>query len=83
LWITIQDEGRGFNVQAVLDRCNDPEAMLASGRGLLLMRAFTDDMFFNANGSEVTIVLYGAGRDRELPLGTSSSAGRERRLVLA
>lgn len=83
LWITIQDEGRGFNVQTVLDRCNDPEAMLASGRGLMLMRAFTDDMFFNNNGNEVTLVLYGEGKDRELPLGTSSSSGRERRLVLA
>lgn len=83
LWVTIQDEGRGFNVQTVLDRCNDPEAMLASGRGLLLMRAFTDDMFFNATGNEVTLVLYGEGQDRELPLGTASSTGRERRLVLA
>ena len=82
LWITIQDEGRGFNIRAVLDRSNDPEAMLASGRGLMLMRAFTDDMFFNANGNEVTLVLYGEGRDRELPLGTSSSTGRKRRLVL-
>lgn len=31
-----------------LSRCNDPELMLASGRGLLIMRAFTDELFFSA-----------------------------------
>jgi hypothetical protein len=84
MWITVQDEGRGFDVQAVLERCNDPEAaLMASGRGLLLMRAFTDDLFFNASGNEVTLVLYGKGQDWELPLGTTSSSDREQRLLLA
>lgn len=83
LWITIRDEGRGFNVQAALDRCNDPEMLLASGRGLLMMRGFSDELFFNDDGNEVNLVLYGHGQDRELPLGTRQSAGAERRLVLA
>lgn len=83
LWITIRDEGNGFNVQAALDRCNDPEALLASGRGLLLMRGFSDELFFNSIGNEVTLVLYGEGQDRELPLGTNNSVGTERRLVVA
>lgn len=83
LWITIRDEGSGFNVQAALDRCNDPEALLASGRGLLLMRGFSDELFFNAAGNEVTLVLYSESQDRELPLGTNNSAGTERRLVVA
>ena len=42
----------------MLDRCNDPESMFASGRGLMLMRAFADEMFFNRDGNEVTLVLY-------------------------
>lgn len=83
LWITIRDEGNGFNVQAALDRCNDPEALLASGRGLLLMRGFSDELFFNPAGNEVTLVLYSESQDRELPLGTNSSLGTERRLVVA
>lgn len=83
LWITIRDEGSGFNVQAAIDRCNDPEALLASGRGLLLMRGFSDELFFNSAGNEVTLVLYGEGQDRELPLGTNNSVGTERRLVVA
>jgi len=83
LWITIRDEGPGFGVQAMMDRCNDPESLLASGRGLLLMRAFSDEMFFNPTGNEVTLVLYGEGQDRELPLGTNNSDGHEQRLVLA
>jgi hypothetical protein len=83
LWITIRDEGNGFNVQAALDRCNDPEALLASGRGLLLMRGFSDELFFNPAGNEVTLVLYSESQDRELPLGTNNSIGTERRLVVA
>lgn len=83
LWITIRDEGNGFNVQAALDRCNDPEALLASGRGLLLMRGFSDELFFNPSGNEVTLVLYSESQDRELPLGTNNSVGTERRLVVA
>ena len=58
LWITIQDDGRGFDVRAALERCEDPEALLASGRGLMLMQAFADEMFFNNTGNQVTLVLY-------------------------
>lgn len=83
LWITIQDEGKGFNVKAALERCDDPEALLASGRGLLLMRGFSDEVFFNNQGNEVTLVLYAEGEDRELPLGTCNSPGNETRLVLS
>lgn len=81
-WITIQDEGRGFNVQAAIDRCNDPESLLASGRGLLLMRAFSDELFFNHAGNEVTLVLYSDGAHRELPLSTRAAQNAEPRFVL-
>jgi hypothetical protein len=81
VWITIRDDGGGFNVQAALDRCNDPEALLASGRGLLLMRGFSDEVFFNTAGNEVTLVLYADGQNRELPLTTQHIAGAEPRLV--
>jgi len=83
LWITIQDEGKGFNVAAAIERCNDPEALLASGRGLLLMRGFSDEMFFNVAGNEVTLVLYADNQSRELPLGTANSSDTTPRHVLA
>ena len=83
LWLTIQDAGKGFDVQAAIDRSNNPELLLASGRGLMLMRAFADEMFFNSTGNEVTLVLYADGQDRELPLGTAASPGDQRRLVVA
>lgn len=58
LWITISDQGTGFDVAAALQRTIDPEALLASGRGLVMMRAFSDDLVFNKNGNEVTLVFY-------------------------
>ena len=76
LWLTIQYSGSGFDVQAMQERCNDPELMFASGRGLMLMRAFADEIFFNREGTSVTGVLYADGEERELPLGTSSSGSK-------
>lgn len=73
MWITIRDEGRGFNVAAVMERCNDPETLLSSGRGLMMMHALTDELFFNNAGNEVTLVLYGRSEDRELPIATADS----------
>jgi hypothetical protein len=58
LWITIRDEGRGFDVATALKRAEDPMSILASGRGLVMMEAFTDELIFNSNGNEVTLVIY-------------------------
>ncbi len=62
------DEGRGFDVAAAFERCNDPELMLSSGRGLLLMRGFSDELIFSGKGNEVTLVLYSENSQRELPI---------------
>ncbi|MFO0977664.1 MAG: ATP-binding protein [Planctomycetaceae bacterium] len=82
LWVSIQDDGAGFDVDAAIARCNDPEALLASGRGLLMMRAFSDEVFFNASGNEVTLVLYADAQDKELPLSISAETGEVTRLAL-
>ncbi|MBL8816727.1 MAG: ATP-binding protein [Planctomyces sp.] len=68
LWVKVSDEGKGFDVAAALERANNPELLLASGRGLLMMKGFTDELFFNSAGNEVTLVLYRRGPDRELPV---------------
>ena len=57
-WI-ITDEGRGFDVERVLARClsDDPEILLASGRGILMMKSFLDDVRFTLGGRQVILSL--------------------------
>ena len=52
----IRDEGPGFD-PATLPDPTDPENLLrASGRGIMLIRTFMDDVKFNETGNEVTMV---------------------------
>lgn len=52
----ILDQGPGFDVAKLPDP-TDPEFLeRPSGRGLLLMRAFTDEVRYNATGNRVTLV---------------------------
>ncbi len=57
-WI-ITDQGRGFDVERVLARClsNDPEVLLASGRGILMMKSFLDEVRFALDGRRVILSL--------------------------
>ncbi len=57
-WI-LTDQGKGFDVERVLTRaCSDePGLILASGRGLLLMRAFLDDLSFELRGRRAILTL--------------------------
>jgi len=52
----IRDEGPGFNPQDLPDPTAPANLEKPSGRGLLLMRTFMDDVFFNQDGNEVTLV---------------------------
>src|SRR5262249_47137962 len=52
----IRDDGPGFNISSLPDP-TDPENLLkASGRGLLLIRAFMDEVSHNSTGNEITMV---------------------------
>jgi len=52
----IRDEGPGFDLSTVPDP-TDPENLLkASGRGLMLIRMFMDEVNFNDVGNEITMV---------------------------
>ncbi len=54
--ITIRDEGPGFNTASV-PAAGDPSALeREGGRGLVLMRTFMDEVTFNEDGNEVTLV---------------------------
>jgi hypothetical protein len=68
-WI-ITDEGRGFDVDGVLARClsDDPEILLSSGRGILMMKSFLDDVRFALGGRRVILSMErnsGAERRRD------------------
>ncbi|HEX4606670.1 MAG TPA: response regulator [Urbifossiella sp.] len=52
----IRDEGPGFDTSAVPDPTDPAYLERASGRGLLLIRAFMDDVRHNAAGNEITLV---------------------------
>ena len=54
--VVIRDEGPGFDVAKLPDP-TDPENILkASGRGLLLIRTFMDEVVHNATGNQITMV---------------------------
>jgi len=53
---TIRDEGPGFDVASLPDP-TDPENLLKpSGRGIMLINAFMDDVQYNDAGNEVCLV---------------------------
>ncbi|HVR30976.1 MAG TPA: ATP-binding protein, partial [Thermoanaerobaculia bacterium] len=52
----VRDEGNGFDPGTLPDP-RDPENLLkVSGRGVLIMRTFMDEVSFNREGNEVTLV---------------------------
>ena len=53
---TIRDEGPGFDVTKVRNPTEDDAIALASGRGILLMRSFMDEVEYSNKGNEVSMV---------------------------
>ncbi len=66
---TFTDEGPGFDFQRYLEAEPDPETLLmASGRGIMLMRAFVDDIRYDLGGRKLTLTMNrasGAEKRRE------------------
>jgi CheY-like chemotaxis protein len=52
----IRDEGPGFNPANVPDPTDPANLERESGRGLLLMRSFMDDVQYSPSGNQVTLV---------------------------
>lgn len=53
--VTIRDEGPGFNPEGLPDPTAPGYLERASGRGVLLMRAFTDAVLYNQTGNVVIL----------------------------
>jgi len=51
----IRDQGGGFDVKSLPDPRRPENLLSLSGRGILLMCAFMDEVTFNANGNQVTL----------------------------
>jgi anti-sigma regulatory factor (Ser/Thr protein kinase) len=71
----ITDQGPGFNVAKVMRRLDedDSELLLASGRGILMMRSFMDELRFEAGGRRVVLAMHKASgqenrRQERLPV---------------
>jgi serine/threonine-protein kinase RsbW len=61
LTIEIEDEGRGFNPQAIPDPREGENVLRQSGRGLLMIRAYTDEFEISRRepqGTRVRMVKY-------------------------
>lgn len=54
--ISIADDGQGFSPESLPDPTDPAMLDRPCGRGLLLMRAFMDDVRFNEQGNQVTLV---------------------------
>ena len=56
--IIIRDEGKGFEPESVPD-CRQPERLpIPNGRGIMLIRAYMDEVEFCDNGREIRCVKY-------------------------
>jgi serine/threonine-protein kinase RsbW len=56
LEITVRDEGSGFNPESVPDPTDPRNLMKTSGRGILFMRTFMDDVEWSHHPSGGTVV---------------------------
>jgi CheY-like chemotaxis protein len=52
----VRDDGAGFDVRALPDPRNPENLERCSGRGVLLVRIFMDEVRFNDQGNEITMV---------------------------
>jgi anti-sigma regulatory factor (Ser/Thr protein kinase) len=53
---TVRDEGPGFDLARIPDPTDPANLERPSGRGLLLIQMFMDEVHFNERGNEITLV---------------------------
>lgn len=64
---SIRDEGPGFDPSKLPDPTSPESLEKVSGRGLLLMRAFMDEVFHNPTGNMVTLIKRRQRRNSDNP----------------
>ncbi len=61
----IRDEGPGFDTSKLTIEPDPEDLEAVSGRGLMLMNAFMDEVLYNEKGNQVTLVKRRSGNDDE------------------
>lgn len=54
--VRVRDEGQGFDPDAIPDPTVPDRIPLPTGRGIMLMRAYLDELCYNDQGNEVQLV---------------------------
>ncbi len=54
--VVIRDEGEGFDIDDVPDPTLPENLDKPSGRGVMLMKAFMDDVIYNDSGNQLTFI---------------------------
>jgi serine/threonine-protein kinase RsbW len=54
--LAVRDEGEGFNPEDVPDPTAPENLTATCGRGLALIHAYMDEVYFNDEGNEITMV---------------------------
>ncbi len=61
----IEDQGQGFDHRNIADPTDDELVDKPRGRGVMLMREFMDEAFFNETGNQVTMIKHRSQPDSE------------------
>lgn len=56
LFVSVHDEGKGFNYSVIPDPTLPVNIDKEKGRGLYLMKSLSDNLEFSKDGSEVTLI---------------------------
>ena len=56
--VTISDDGPGFSPDTIPDPCHEENLHKPYGRGVLLMRAYMDNVAYNMSGNCVHMIKY-------------------------
>jgi len=65
--LSVEDEGEGFDPDAVPDPTKEENLEAFTGRGLVLMRAYMDSVEFNDKGNKVTMTKYAPWHSEKAP----------------
>jgi anti-sigma regulatory factor (Ser/Thr protein kinase) len=52
----VRDQGAGFDISSLPDPTDPDNLEKGSGRGVLLMRSFMDEVLYNAAGNQVVMI---------------------------
>jgi anti-sigma regulatory factor (Ser/Thr protein kinase) len=76
---TITDEGKGFDVAKVLKHAESEEpSMLASGRGVMMMKAFMDDVQYELGGRQCRMTFRNSNAQQIVGLATQDWSDPQR-----